>query len=188
MSPFILASGSIAVIGMLFYIGSIINIRTVPHRTTRFVILLITILGAIGLYSAHDIPTFILYCIYSTSSLIIFLLSLKHGVGGWAKTDIICLLIALFGVIMWQVSGNPMVAIVSSVLASFVGTIPAFLKTYKSPKSEYWMYYFCSFFANGLIYFAHSTHSFSTSIYPIYYVLWNLTFLILILRPQKVKI
>jgi hypothetical protein len=188
MSPFVIASGSIAVIGMLFYIHSIWTAVTTPHRTTRFVILLITLLGAIGLYSAHDTPTFILYCIYSTSSLIIFLLSIKRGTGGWATTDIICLIIALIGIIIWQVSGNPIVVVVSSVIASFVGTVPAFMKTHRSPKSEYWVYYVCSFFANGLIYFAHSAHTISNSIYPVYYVLWNLAFLILIFRPQKAKI
>ena len=182
MSLIIIASGIIAIIGMVFYISSIVSGKTTPHRTTRFIQFLILFLGTVGLFNAHDYPTFLLYCIYSTFALVISLLSLKWGEGGWTKTDIVCLLIALLGVAVWLISNNPLVAIVASVLASAIGTVPAYIKTYESPKSEYWVYYFCNLFSNSLIFFAHDVHTFSNSLPSVYYVIWNLAFLILIFR------
>lgn len=182
MLPYIIVSGVIAIIGMVFYMASIITGKTIPHRTTRFIQFLILLLGTIGLFNAHDIPTFILYCIYSTSSLIICILSWKRGEGGWSKIDVACLSIALIGLIVWQASNNPVVAVVASVIASIVGTVPAFIKTHQSPKSEYWVYYFCNLFSNSIIVLAHDVHTFTNSLYGVYYVVWNAAFLLLIFR------
>ncbi len=180
-------SAIIAVTGMLFYIVSILKRHTKPHRVTRLVATVILGLGTIGLYSAGDFSTFYVYCIYTSFSFAIFLLTLWHGVGGWTKTDIICLCVALCGIIVWQVSSHAIIAVFASIIASFIGTVPAFIKTYESPKTEYWVYYFCNIPSNLLIFFAHDTYTFSNSVFPLYYVAWNVLFLYFIFH-KKIRI
>jgi riboflavin synthase len=40
-------------------------------------------------------------------SIIIFILSIKHGMGGRTKIDILCLLVAWIGILIRKLTNNP---------------------------------------------------------------------------------
>ena len=62
--------------------------------------------------------------------------------GGWSKSDLICFLIALIGIISWQITKNPTLALYYAVAADFTGFVPTLIKTYRLPKTEVWTFYF----------------------------------------------
>ena len=187
MSVYILITGFLAGISSLLYIISILRGKNKPQRITRFVVFGTILLGTFALYANHDWPTFWLNVVYCVSNLLIFLLSIKYGMGGWAKTDIACLVISGIGILIWQITSEPLLALFASIFANIIGNIPALLKTYKFPKTETWIYYFLGIFANGIILFAQKSFSFGKYVFPIYIVLLNTTFLFLILRGVILK-
>jgi hypothetical protein len=105
--------------------------------TTRFVVLLIELL-TVALYAQEY------HCVY-LSGIIQFVprtgLSIKYGMGGWEKSDLICLGIAVLGIVLWKLTNNPFLGLCFSILADFAGCIPALIKTYKHPETEVWTFY-----------------------------------------------
>lgn len=67
--------------------------------------------------------------------------------GGWSKSDIICLVFALIGIIFWQITKNPAIALYFAIGADFIGMIPAIIKTYHFPETEIWSFFALDVFA-----------------------------------------
>ncbi len=180
----VLISSVLAFIGPVIYTVSILRGRSKPHRTTRLVLFLISTLGTLSFFLVKDYANFWLFISYALGNLILFLLSIKYGMGGWSKSDIVCLLIALVGIIVWQISGNPLTALYASVIADFTGMIPALRKTYAHPETEIWPFYFCDILATLLIIVAHKHITFNELLYPLYLLVINATMIIFIIRPR----
>lgn len=175
----------LVLISPVVYIHSIIKGPTRPHRTTRFVLLLITILSALSLASAHKEAAFWLALASAIQCLAVFLFSLKKGIGGWAPLDIICLCIALVGIVLWQTSGKPVVGLYASIIADLVGYIPAFVKTYKWPKTEDWKFFAIDTVAAVLSIMALTTYTAYSLGYPVYIFLGNAFMVGLIFARRK---
>jgi hypothetical protein len=107
--------------------------------------------------------------------------------GGWAKIDIVCLLISIIGIVVWQWTDEPLLGLMASILANIVGNIPAFVKTYEYPKTETWVYYFMGILSNGIILLAEKVFSVDKYIFPVYFIIGDTVFVILILREKLFK-
>lgn len=181
---FIVISNILILIAYIIYGWSIIVGRTRPHRTTRFVLLLITALALASLFEQGSGVAFWLIGACALGCFVIFLFSLWYGMGGWAKVDILCLLVAVLGIVLWQVTGNPVVALFFAIAADFSGMIPAFIKTYRLPHTEYWMSYVFDVLAGIFTLLAITNWTAGEYSYPLYIVLINIVMLGLILRKQ----
>jgi len=185
---FIIISSLLALISPLVYSQAILKAKAKPHRTTRLVLLLITSLTTASLLAQKDQVAVYLAAVSAFQSIIIFILSLKWGMGGWAKTDIICLIIAILGILLWKTTNNPTLALYSAIAADFTGMAPAIIKTYKFPETEVWTFFFLDTIAAGFSILALKSFSLQESSYPIYIMLINFTMVLLIIRPKKLKI
>ena len=103
--------------------------------------------------------------------------------GGWEKTDLVCLLIALLGIILWKVTANPVVGLYFAIGADFTGVIPTLIKTYRFPETEVWSFYLLDIFASGFSLMAVSIWPIEQFAYPIYIMLINLAIVLLVIRP-----
>lgn len=157
-----------------------------PHRTTRFVVLLIEALTTATLYAQGNTTAIWLSSVYTLSSLALFLLSIKRGMGGWAKTDILCLVIALMGIILWKITANPLLGLLFSIAADFAGVVPTFIKTYKYPHTEVWTFYAIGLAAVFLNMLAIQKWTIGEYAYPVYIAFVNSTMIFLILRKDYV--
>ncbi len=126
----------------LIYCASIIRGRTKPHRTTRFVVLVILTLNFVSVLAAHGNTGAEVYSgILFVSAIAFLILSLKSGMGGSSVFDWICLAVALAGVAAWQIAANPILGIWFAVIADLVAYLPAFAKTWRHPHTESpWLY------------------------------------------------
>lgn len=61
---------------------------------------------------------------------------LKGAVLGWKKLDSICLVIVVAAVALWILSGNPDVAIMLSLMAIIIGTVPMIVNILYEPTHE----------------------------------------------------
>lgn len=179
-SIFILASYSI-------YEWAMVKGRAKPHRTTRLVLLIITALGFSSLFAQNDRVVAIFLGICAIQSLVMFLMSFKWGMGGWAKTDIVCLMIALVGIVLWKVTSNPVLGLYGAVGADLAGMIPALIKTYRLPDTEYSPTYIFDLIAITLTALAIRNGGFNEYLYPAYLLAVNALMLVFILRPKFAK-
>ena len=153
-----------------------------PHRTTRFVLLLITLLTAASIIAQHNYVVIWLAGASAVQAVFIFGLSIKHGFGGKSKSDIICLVIALLGIVLWQVTKQPVLALYFAMLADLTGMIPALFKTYRMPETEIWSYFAIDIGAGALTLAAIKTWDIRNISYPLYIMLINALMVATILR------
>jgi len=158
-----------------------------PHRTTRFVVLLIEALTTATLFAQGNTTAIWLSGAFTLCSTVTFVLSLKNGMGGWATTDLLCLTIALVGILCWKITANPLTGLFFSIAADFSGCIPTLIKTYKYPQTEVWTFYGIGLLAVILNMIAIEKWTVGEYAYPLYIMLINTAMIILILRKDIQK-
>ncbi len=104
--------------------------------------------------------------------------------GGFSKVDITSLVIALIGIVLWQVTKNPVVALYFAILANFTGFVPTLIKTYKLPHTEIYMFFLMDTFAGLFSLMAVKAWTPEQISYPIYILLINLVEVLLVIRPR----
>ncbi|HSX23869.1 MAG TPA: hypothetical protein VLE74_02100 [Candidatus Saccharimonadales bacterium] len=145
MKPALLGiATTLSVVGTTDYVLSILKGTTRPHRTTRVVLFIVSVANLVGTIAAHaGLGVLLLSLLFFGRSLLLALLSIKRGIGGTSRLDISCAIIAVLGILAWQVTGSGIWALAFAILADAVAYIPAVLKTWKLPKSEaplmYWL-------------------------------------------------
>jgi hypothetical protein len=184
VSLFLVLSSIIALINYIIFAKGIISGRIKPHRTTRFVLMLITVIMTLSLFFQHNTTSIYLTGSFMIGNFFIFTLSIKHGMGGWSKTDLTCLLFALIGIFLWLSTNNPVFALYASIMADFTCMIPTFIKTYHYPNTEYWLTYFVDTIAGILNILANKTFNFNIIIFPIYLIFINTVMISIIYRKS----
>jgi hypothetical protein len=185
---FILVSVILGLISSIVYFIAILKGQARPHRTTRFVFLFITTLTTLSLFVQGNRVALWLSAVSTFQSIVIFVLSMKYGMGGRSKTDILCLIMALIGIISWQITKNPLTALYFAVAADFIGIVPTLIKTYRLPHTEVWTFYFLDTIAATFNLFATEKFTIDQYLYPFYIILINLTVVFLIIRPKFKKL
>ncbi|MGF7228882.1 MAG: hypothetical protein ACQR33_02745 [Candidatus Saccharibacteria bacterium] len=179
----VVASGVLAIISPIVYGISIIRGSSRPHRITRFALCAVLILNLCSVIAAHgNLSTLVIAYVFAIQAFVIFGLSIWKGVGGRSALDWICLAIAAIGVILWQTSGNPVVAIWCSILADASAYTPAVIKTWRDPSSEsHWT------FTTGLASLVLSLLAYRLSIasaFQVYLLLMDGAMMLCIFREQ----
>lgn len=181
---FIFLSSLLVFVSPLIYAKAILKGRAKPHRTTRFVLLLIMSLATASLFARHDTVVIWLTGVSALQAILLFGLSIRYGMGGWSKTDILCLIIAFVGVIVWQTTKEPSLALYASIVADFTGMVPAIIKTYKYPQTEIWSFFLLDVFAAIFILLALKSWTVQEFSYPLYIMIINSIMVLLITRPK----
>jgi hypothetical protein len=183
----VLLSSILVFSSYLIYEWAMVKGRTKPHRTTRLVILIITALSASSLFAQGDRVVSVFMAICAIQSLVLFVMSFKWGMGGWAKIDILCMVIALAGIVLWRVTNNPVLALYAAVVADGAGMAPTLIKTYRLPDTEYYLSYIFDLAAIVLTTIAISNGGFNEYLYPVYLLAANGLMLVFILRKKSVS-
>ena len=183
----IVISSALALVSYVVYIIAILKGKAKPHRTTRFVLVVITVLTTASLFFQNNSVALWLSASMAFGCIFVFILSIKFGMGGAAKTDIICLVVSLVGIALWKLTRNPSLALYASVTADFVSQVPMLIKTYRFPKTEVWTFYALDVIAAILSLLAINQWTVPNLIFPAYIVLIDSTTILFILRPLSLK-
>jgi hypothetical protein len=90
--------------------------------------------------------------------------------GGVAKSDIVCLIIALIGIALWKTTSNPTYALFASIASDLAGQVPMLIKTYHYPETEVWTFYFIDVLAAIVSIVAITRWTYQEFSYPLYIV------------------
>lgn len=161
-------SGVVILFGGPPYLLDILKGKTKPQRTTWFIW---TVLGVISFTSQLKLGahwSLVYVGLNAAGNITVFLLSLKYGIGGWRKLDVLALCIATVGVIIAVTVDSPLIALLGSILADFSGTSLTLYKTYLQPSTETSITWFFLGTSSLFAALAVGKMDFSLLLYPLY--------------------
>jgi len=131
------AAGILMIIVMFPYVRSIVFTReTKLNRASWAIWGTIGIINLAAYFCAGERETIWFVIASALNPVIIFILSLKFGEKRWHASDTACLALAAVALIIWKLTGNPVLALVAGLTADVLGGIPTFLKVIRNPHSE----------------------------------------------------
>lgn len=132
-----IASGIVGALAYVPYIRNTLAGRTRPQRASW---LIWSVLSAIALCSQiwEGATTSLWFsAVMVSGTFIVFLLSIRYGVGGWIdRRDMWVLALAALGVVAWVLTQDAIYALAMTISISLLGGVVTVAKAYAIPKSE----------------------------------------------------
>jgi len=176
-----LAAGIITLLSHFPYFFDIIRHTTKPERASWFIWL---VLGSIAFFSqlAEGAgPSLWLTAGDSFAVLLTFILAVKFGTGGLSRRDIIALIAAGIGLILWYLTRHAAIALIMTILVDSTGTILTVIKSYEDPGSETLITWLGVAVAGILAMISVGKFSLILLVYPFYIFLANFAVVIAML-------
>ncbi len=182
--------GLLALLSFIPYIRGILLGRVKPQRTT---FLIWTLLGLIAIFSQlakGATNSLWLPSLETFGGIVILLLSIKHGVGGFNKRDYVAVFIVTLGLIAWYLTKEAAIALYIVIFIDAVGLYLTLHKTYLAPESETAFAWTMS--SVGGLFTALAVGSFNIILlsYPVYIIFSNAAVVVAIqmgLRRKRIK-
>jgi hypothetical protein len=130
---------------------SIFRGHTKPERTIYFIWLILEAVTVSSYIAAGARTTIWTGLAYTFTALIIFILSIKHGMGGFSVFDILCFVLAMAGIALWISTDNVLLALYFATFVSSIAYLPTIKKAYFLPETENalsWAMTFCTALVN----------------------------------------
>jgi len=80
---------------------------------------------------------------------------------------------AVIGILLWALTDNPNLALLFSLLADILASVPTLIKAYRHPHSESWVAYAISTFGFGISILSNRTCNFENSAFVAYVIILN---------------
>lgn len=149
------------------------NQSTRPNRATWFIWAFIGVLISLSSLKSGATNTIWVPIVLTAGPLIVAIISIKYGEGGWTRFDKLCLAGAFAAVMIWLLSGSAPAALLMSIIADAFGLAPTILHAYRKPEEENklaWTLFFLGDVANLFAVTSWSLPSFPIWIFTLYMV------------------
>ena len=131
-----LLAGALALIQVVPYVVSIHRGQTRPNRATYAIWSTINVVYLASYVAAGARATAWAMLAFTLSGLVVFVLSLRYGMGGLRRFDLVCLGLAATAIALWVWTKDPATAVYASLAASTLGFLPTIKKTRTRPETE----------------------------------------------------
>ena len=178
-------SAILSIIMIIPYISDILRLKTKPERGSW---LIWTVLGFISFFSqlAKGATNSLWMTAGQTLAvLIIVLLSIKYGYGGLGKRDVIALVGAGVGLVLWYFTKEAATALIIIIFVDAIGTLLTATKSYADPNSETLVTWILSGTSGLFGMLAVGSVNFILLAYPLYILLANFFIVGAILLGRK---
>ena len=177
-------AGVISLFGYLPYIVAILQKKTKPNRATWCIWTIIGFMLVASYYSSGANNTIWLPLCAAFSQLIIAILSIKYGEGGWNRFDQTCLIGVALSLFLWWYYNSPMIALFINISMDFFGALPTIKKSYFQPQTEDIIPWIIFLFASIVNFFAIQEWDFIVLAYPFCYFFDTAIIVLFLLRPK----
>jgi len=105
----------------------------------------------------------------------------------WKTTalDLGLMAAAVIGIILWAVTDNPNLALLFSLLADMLASLPTLIKAWRHPASESWKAYAISTFGFGISLLSEQTYNFENTAFVAYVFILNGALAVLASRSRR---
>lgn len=132
-----IAAGITSLVSSIPYIWSIFKGRTKPSGASWWTWSLLTWITVLSSwFGGAPWQILVLPLWLCLNQTFVAVLSLKRGDNNWDKLNKFCVAGACLGVGLWLITGQPLIALVISITADFLASVPNFRHVWKSPKQE----------------------------------------------------
>lgn len=181
-------AGIIAFSAYIVYIVSILKGKSKPSRATWWIWSFMGLVLAVSYYFSGAENTIWVPIVEFIGPLSIAILSIKYGEGGLEdKTDLLCMFGAFVSILVWIISNNPVLALVTNLFIDTFALVPTIKKTYLRPEGEDFWAWFGTGVADTMNLFAIERFTFGIMVYPIYMLVSDLIIIVLIIIGNNRK-
>lgn len=167
-------------------IRDILRNKYAPSAFSRVVWFLLAVNSYAALIASNSSSASILLGLIGLlGSLAVCVLSFWKGSRTFGRLEYICSSLLLLSVIIWILFQAPLVNLVISLVAHFIGGAPTYKKVWVNPASESTGFWFFFFFASVLSIFASPESSLKEILYPVYYTFFDGSIFALSLRKKR---
>ncbi|EDK72752.1 conserved hypothetical protein [candidate division TM7 genomosp. GTL1] len=167
---FVILGAFLNLIGSLSYVRDTLKGKTQPNRVSWFLWAAAPLIAfSAEINNGVGLPALMTFMV-GFGPLMVFLASFVNRKSSWKLThlDIICGVLSVVGLILWQVTGSGYVAIIFSILADGIAAVPTIVKSYRQPESESWLAFFFGAISAVITLFTIDTWDFAHYGFPIY--------------------
>jgi hypothetical protein len=179
---FVILGAIIQIWGCLAYTRDTLQGKTKPNRVTWFLWAVAPLIAftaelnkGVGLRSLMTLSV-------GLGPVVVFAASFVNKKSYWKlkKTDYICGVLAVLGIVLWAIFRQANVAIVFSIAADFMAATPTILKSYSHPETESAEAYTAAIASSAITLLTVTTWSIGNYGFPVYILLVNIVFVGLI--------
>ncbi len=181
--------GLIITFGVLSYVVGVwqmLKNKYLPSTFSRVIWVLLSINSFAGvILSNSSTSSILLGLIFLSGNIAICIVSFWKGIKTIGKLEYYCLVLLLLSGLIWIFFDAPLVNLIISLFAHFIGGIPTYKKVWIDPTSESFGFWSLFFFASLLSVFVADTTSLKTILFPIYFVIFDGAMSLLTLRKKN---
>lgn len=179
------AAGAVASVDVLPYCRDVLRRTTVPQRSTWGIWSVLAIVAFASQAADGGRWSLVMVGVQAVTTVAVFLLALRRGVGGAAPLDLFSLGVAVLGVGVWAVSSQPVMATIAVVVADAMGVVAMLPKAWRDPASETLTTYSLASLSGLLGTLAVGGVDVSLLIFPVYFAVANGLIAILLVVAQR---
>lgn len=180
-------AAAISLVSAIPYIIDTLKSKTHPNLVSWFTWTLLNGINAAAAWSTGAVQTGIFTTAAGLATGAILIVGIKSGVKRYTAFDLTCQGVALLGVVLWQVTNNPNLAVLINLGADFAGFLPTYRHALKAPHAETWQMFAISAASATLTLVSIQHYTFIALAAPLY--IWSanvaLTSTILLLRRRQ---
>ena len=140
--------------------------KTRPHVFTWVIWTLLMTIGTAGQYAGGAGPGAWSTTFTAISCFTIAILAVRQGDKNITRHDVIIFFAALSAIPLWLITKNPFTAIILVTIVDLLGYLPTLRKARHKPHEEMAMSYLITNFKHVAGFFAMTTYSWTTLLYP----------------------
>lgn len=183
---------SILILGICTYASAVIQMRQgtySPSLFSRAIWLLLGINSFAGvLFGGGSSSSKLLAGTLFFGNVVVFLASIKKGSREFGIVEIISLMLFFVSCLIWILFSEPLVNLVLSLVAHFIGGIPTIVRTIKNPASEKAVHWYFFFVASVLTVVNSPQRNIRSILFPVYFILFDGLIIYLVNRRRLRKL
>jgi hypothetical protein len=160
------------------YVRDIVRQRIVPHRVSWFAFTLLSLTATIAQWRRGADAGAWLTGGSTVAFGVIFVASLRHGVGGFDRPSLVALVVLATGIAASLLTSEPVIALAAAMAADASAISLTVRKTLRQPSSETRATWLIDGFAGLVSVLAATDFSLDQVIYPLYHVTSNASVLL----------
>jgi len=135
-------AGTVGTVAAIPYIVDTLKGRTRPNIVSWVTwTLLNCILATAALAAGADQTAIFAMAAGLCTGAVVVAGIIKDGITQYTTFDVACQLLAIAGIVLWQLTDAPVIAIVCAITASFIGSLPTYRHAWRRPREETWQFY-----------------------------------------------
>lgn len=131
-------SGVLILCSIIPYVRGVLYGTTRPNAVTWFLWLFIQTIAIAAQLSEGASWSVVVVIVDGLTIFVVFVLSvIGYGYRAYSRFDILCGVFGVFAIILWQTTGDAIVALAFSIVADICAALPTISKAYRDPWSEH---------------------------------------------------